>query len=290
MHELLLDLNFTKDFDQKLLITVIPKKFYSNYMKQIRISEFVLARTSFSISAIGSKYDSPWLISLSEISGTALNLIVEILGWASLVLTILFMFYEIDMSRPLLDFIRMVKPVTRFKYINIYYGGIIEIFFTNFKNIFHIISDTRTDENEIYFLDSRTSLRRFYLPVLSFTSIPDKYLLYLVLILLKILQHKLLSYAKGRRNLTYDDEMLVDFIDKIKLPMFFFLIYDIVFYTSHTLVHQSLLVHQNRNSTFSLILSLVVLIMFTYEFILLLLKNKNFETKTKIQVLEEIVA
>lgn len=290
MNELILDINFTRDFDGKLNLTVYPKKYYYNYMKSIKISEFVMANSNFSMAIPGNRFDSPWLIKLSRISGTTLNIIVEVLGWTSLVVTIVMLFFEVDMTRPFLDFLRMVKPVTRFKYINIYYGGIIEIFLWNFKNIFHIISDTRTDENEKYFLDSRSSLRRFYLPVLAFTSIPDKYLLYLVLCLLKVLQVKLYHYAKGRRNLTPEDEMLVDLIDKVKLPLFFFLIYDVVFYTSHTLVHQSLLVHQNRNAIFSMVLAMVMLMMFTYEFIILILKNVEFQSRTKQQVLEDLIA
>lgn len=290
LHELILDVNFTRDFDGKMKLTVLPKTFFWNYMKSIKISEFILAQGNFSINVTGSRYDSPWLIKLSRISGNCLNLIVEILGWGSLALTIVMIFFDIDITRPFLDFLRMVKPVTRFKYINIYYGGIIEIFLWNFKNVFHIISDTRTDENEQYFLDSRSSLRRFYLPVLAFTSIPDKYLLYLVLCLLKVLQVKLYHYARGRRNLTSDDETLVDLIDKVKLPLFFFLIYDVIFYTSHTLVHQSLIVHQNRNAIFSFALAMVMLMMFTYEFIVLILKNKHFVALTKTQVLEDLIA
>jgi hypothetical protein len=106
---------------------------------------------------------------MSKISGKVFTWLVEATGWISLIMTIVLLFFDVDMSKSLLDFLRIVKPITRFKYINIYYGGIVEIFLSNLRNIFHLVKDQRSDENERLFVDTRASLRRFYLPVLSFT-------------------------------------------------------------------------------------------------------------------------
>lgn len=288
--ELILDLNFTYDSEKPVTLVVQPIKFYFNYNNKTNLSSFLLSAKSASIANVGVyQYDSPWLIKMSRNAGIVLNLLVDIYGWITLVTTLVLMFFEIDISRPFIDFIRMVKPVSRFKYINIYYGGITEIFLTNFRNVFQIVSDSRTDENEKFFIESRASLRRFYLPVLTFTSIPDKYFLYLVLVLLKLFRAKIYQYSKGRKYMTPDDEFLVDMVDRIKIPMFFFLIFDVVFYTSHTLVHQSLLVKQTRNSYFSIALAMILLMMFTFEFIIISIQCHRYKTKGKQEILQELI-
>ena len=289
LNEIIVDLNFTFDKPGYSKMTVIPKKFWARFDSSANRSEFVLAKTPFSRDIRVSQFDSKWLIDMSKISGKVFTWLIEATGWLSLIVTIVLLFFDVDMSKSLLDFLRIVKPITRFKYINIYYGGIIEIFLANLKNIFHLVRDQRSDENERLFVDTRASLRRFYLPVLSFTSIPDKYLLYLVLCVAKYIQVKLLQYAKSRKRLTPDDEFLVDMVDRIKIPLFCFLIFDVVFYTSHTLVHQSLLVKQDRNSYFSISLSMVMLILFTYEFILLIIANYRYQGIKKQEVLEELI-
>lgn len=289
LNEIIVDLNFTFDKPGYSKMTVTPKKFWAKFDSSANRSEFVLAKTPFSRAIRVSQFDSKWLIDMSKISGRVFTWLVEAAGWLSLVVTMVLLFFDVDMSKSLLDFLRIVKPITRFKYINIYYGGIIEIFLANLKNIFHLVRDQRSDENERLFVDTRASLRRFYLPVLSFTSIPDKYLLYLVLCVAKYIQVKLLQYAKSRKRLTTDDEFLVDMVDRIKIPLFCFLIFDVVFYTSHTLVHQSLLVKQDRNSYFSISLSMVMLILFTYEFILLIIANYRYQGIKKQEVLEELI-
>lgn len=289
LNEIIVDLNFTFDKPGFSKMTVTPKKFWFKFDVNANRSEFVLAKTPFSRSIRVSQFDSKWLIDMSKISGKVFTWLVEATGWISLIMTIVLLFFDVDMSKSLLDFLRIVKPITRFKYINIYYGGIVEIFLANLRNIFHLVKDQRSDENERLFVDTRASLRRFYLPVLSFTSIPDKYLLYLVLCIAKYIQVKLLQYAKSRKRLTPDDEFLVDMVDRVKIPLFCFLIFDVVFYTSHTLVHQSLIVKQDRNSYFSICLSMVMLILFTYEFILLIIANYRHQGIKKEEVLEELI-
>src|SRR3990167_5202684 len=288
--ELILDLNFTEDSEVTKRMTVVPKKYFFNYNNKTNLSAFLLSAKPYTVESVGVfQYDSPWLIKMSRNSGIVLNLLVDIYGWITLVTTLVLMFFEIDISRPFVDFIRMVKPVSRCKYINIYYGGITEIFLANFKNVFQIVRDARTDENESFFIESRASLRRFYLPVLTFTSIPDKYFLYLVLVLLKLFRAKIYQYSKGRKYMTPDDEFLVDMVDRIKIPMFFFLIFDVVFYTSHTLVHQSLIVKQTRNSYFSIFLALVLLTMFTLDFIMMSIQCHRSRPKGKQEILQELI-
>ena len=289
MNELIVDVNFTRDIPGKTNMTVIPKKFYLKYNEESGRSYFILARTPFTREISVYKHDSKWLIDLAKISGKVLSWVVEVSGWTSLAFTMLLLFFDVDMTKSLLDFLRVVKPITRFKYINIYYGGIIEIFLTNLKNIFHLVKDQRTDDNERLFVDTRSSLRRFYLPVLSFTSIPDKYLLYVLLCLGKYIQVKLMQYAKTKKRMTSDDELIVDIIDKVKVPLFCFLIFDVVFYTSHTLVHQSLVVKQDRNSLFSIILAVTMLLIFCFEFIQLLISNYRYKLKKKEEQLEELI-
>ena len=179
-NEIMLDVNFTKDNDGNQTMNVEPIVFPHEFDPDSGLPGFILGAKPYVLQVPGKQKESAWLINMSRLSSKVFNWTVEIVGWISLVTCIGLLFFNVDMTRPMLDFLRIVKPISRFKYINIYYGGIVEIFLTQYKNIYHLIADERDDEIEQFFVDTRGSLRRFYIPVLTFTTIPDKYIFYIV--------------------------------------------------------------------------------------------------------------
>lgn len=285
---IIIDLNYTSNLDGKALdssgrpkyiLTVKPKIFFYDYYAPAHKSELVLAKTAASFPSEYSlehglfekqhlKINKPlngWLVELSDISGRVLFMTTEIVGWVGLFLCLFLLFFEADLSKPFVDFLRMVKPFSRFKYINIFYGPVVEIFLTNYQNLFSVVSNKRTDENQTYFIKTRGSLQHFYIPVFTFLSIPDKYFFYLLLVLLRMLKHRLEFYAGERARLKQLDSRIIAIIELIWVPIFCFLLFDVVFYVSHTLAHQSLIVHQSKNALFSIILAAILSICFGLE-------------------------
>lgn len=89
--------------------------------------------------------------------------------------------------------------------------------------------------------------------------------------------------------MTSEDDFIVGFVEKLKIPLFFFLIFDVVFYTSHNLVHQKMTIKQTRNSYFSIGLSMIMLFLFCFELLDLIMKNRHMEVKSKQETLEDLI-
>lgn len=124
--------------------------------------------------------DSAAVIHSTEKLGIGLNVIVNIVGWISLVATIALLFVNINLTYAFVAFLRMVKPLSRLKYLNVSFGGIVEVFLATYQNPFQVSVFTRTNENVRLMLDSRSKLSRYFLPVYIFSTIPDKFVLYAV--------------------------------------------------------------------------------------------------------------
>lgn len=80
------------------------------------------------------------------------------------------------------------------------------------------------------------------------------------------------------------------FIEKVKLPVYFFLIFDVVFYTAHTISHQSMIIKQTMDSIFSMCLAIALLCLLTLDTINLVVDVINLKRPTKRELIEKLLA
>lgn len=104
-----------------------------------------------------------------------------------------------------------------------------------------------------------------------------------------MLQSKLKTYGKGIRLLTADDEYLVKFIEKVKLPVYFFLIFDVIFYTIHTISHQSMTIKQTTDSAISICLAIILLCLLSFDTASLAVGVVNLKRPTKRKLIEQLL-
>lgn len=286
-------MNFTETGMQGL--KVIPKSHVYGFDKSTLRVDFILSNTSRFTEDNLKPNDDDHKVTAASKAGISFHIFINTFGWLSLLLTIVGLFCEIDLMTPLLHFIRMTKPISRFKFINVRGGNIIEAFLSNYQDLFRTGAFVKTDKNVIFTRMSRTKLLRYYVPVFTFSTIPDKYIVYSVvschqlLIFLKLLQAKLKKYGHKGRNLTADDESLVKLVERIKLPVYFFLIFDVIFYTSHTLSHQAILGRKSNDAIISYVLAMLMLSLLTFDTVTLVLDILHLKRPTKYQMLEQLL-
>jgi hypothetical protein len=177
--ELVADVNATINCNGNVMVTVTDPVVGFDASKNR--SSLLLIKQPISADFECRLPDSDKIIRSSEKLGMALNLIVNIVGWISLVATIGLLFVDINLTQQFVDFLRMVKPLARLKYINASFGGLVEAFLATYQNPFQISTFTRTNSNVRLMIDSRAKLSRYFLPVFIFSTIPDKFVLYAVI-------------------------------------------------------------------------------------------------------------
>ena len=176
--ELVLDLNVSKGCG---LLNISVSDAVVNFDASKSRATILLRNDTSLIAKVDCKApDSKAVIRATEKLGIALNVIVNVVGWLSLVATIALLFLNINLTYAFVAFLRMVKPLSRLKYINVSFGGIVEVFLATYQNPFQVSMFTRTNENVRLMLDSRSKLSRYFMPVYIFSTIPDKFVLYAV--------------------------------------------------------------------------------------------------------------
>lgn len=177
-NELMLDLNFSEVGQAVIKVDVIDHIY--KYDNATMLSKLILSDRSRSIQISMTPADDYGNIYSAEKLGYAMHIIINAVGWISLSIVVAALFIDIDLMAPMIEFIRMTKPLSRFKYIDVQCGGIIEGFLANYHDLFRITAFVKSDTSVRYSVISRDRLLRYHLPVFVYTTIPDKYIIYAV--------------------------------------------------------------------------------------------------------------
>lgn len=172
----MLDLNFTEIGNSTVKVEVYQHIY--NYSKTTKTPLLLLSTVSPVAQIQTLRPDKDSEIQAALTLGYMLHVLINTVGWLSLALVVFAIFFDIDLLAPMVEFIRMTKPISRFKYINVRCGGIIEGFLANYHDLFRIAAFMKTDKSVTYSVVSRNRLLRYHLPVFTFTTIPDKYIIY----------------------------------------------------------------------------------------------------------------
>lgn len=106
---------------------------------------------------------------------------------------------------------------------------------------------------------------------------------------MRLLQSRLYRYGKEKKLLTPGDQFTVDLIEKAKLPVFFFVVFDCLFFSSHTLAHSWIERSRTPESIASLLIAFTLLMLLSADISRLILWNFFSKRPTKADILEQIL-
>lgn len=109
------------------------------------------------------------------------------------------------------------------------------------------------------------------------------------MVYLRFLQNRLYKYGREKKLLSPGDQFTVDLIERAKLPLFFFLVFDCLFFSSHSLAHTRFLDSKSAASIASLLMAGGLLVLVVGDITRLLLWNFFLKRPTKADILEQML-
>jgi hypothetical protein len=176
---------------------------------------------------------------------------------------------------PLIKFLKIFKLVSRLKLINIYYGAYLEFVLMIAGMMFNIGNDPQTPQLAKFSVMTRGQLTKFKVTTISIEPLWVKYMVYYVIVLVRLYQAKIRQYVKRRLLFSFDDRVMDLIADQSRIVIFTMIVIDILFYSTHCLTHMDRQIPQTRDSTISFILSMITVVVISIDVLLLYISNKN---------------
>jgi hypothetical protein len=180
---------------------------------------------------------------------------------------------------PLIKFLKIFKLVSRLKLINIFFGAYLEFILMISGLMFNIGDDNQDNKFSVFSVQTRGRLTKHKVTTVSVEPMWFKFMAYYIIILLRMYQAKIRTYIKRRANFSFDDQVVDQIVDQSRVVVFTMLVIDILFYSTHTVLHMDLKIKQSRDSTISFILSCLAILIICADVICLLLSNREMNTK-----------
>lgn len=180
---------------------------------------------------------------------------------------------------PLIKFLKIFKLVSRLKLINIFFGAYLEFILMISGLMFNIGDDNQANQFSVFGVQTRGRLTKYKVTTVSVEPMWFKFMAYYLIILLRMYQAKIRTYIKRRANLSFDDRVVDQIVDQSRVVVFTMLVIDILFYSTHTVLHMDLKIKQTRDSNISFVLSCLAILIISVDVITLLLANMEMSTK-----------
>ena len=188
------------------------------------------------------------------------------------------------LTGPLIHIKRCFKTIYSLRLVNANFGNMLEAFFETLSRGFEKFDTTMKGDEAKFKVKTRGKLSQYGISVLSNNYLTMIYTLYIISRMLSI--HELLFRSKIDDMWTLSDFDLraIIILDKVKTSLFLGSVYDMVFYSTHELLHHDLTVPQNATSKLSYCISFVILILVVMD----LLRIRGSLSKLKITKLIQI--
>jgi hypothetical protein len=176
---------------------------------------------------------------------------------------------------PFLKFLKIFKLLSRLKLINVFFGGYLEFVLMMSGMMFELGGDSQTLQFLRFDSNTRGKLTKFAITPVSVEVMWVKYMVYYLIVLVRVYQAKLRVYIKKRKHFDPQDQIVDKVADESRIIIFTMVVIDIFFYSAHCVSHMNLAIPQSRDSTISLILSFITIIAVSIDILLLVISNSN---------------
>lgn len=176
---------------------------------------------------------------------------------------------------PLIKFLKIFKLISRLKLINIFFGAYLEFVLDLAGTMFAIGNDPQDFKFKQFDMVTRGKLTRFKITTISVEVMWVKYMLYFLILILRLYQAILRKYVTRRKHFSTEDQIMDKIADESRIIIFTMLVIDITFYSIRCISHLNLNGKQSRDSITSFVLSFIAIIAVSVDVLLLFLANKD---------------
>jgi hypothetical protein len=174
---------------------------------------------------------------------------------------------------PFLKFLKIFKLLSRLKLINVFFGGYLEFVLMMSGMMFELGGDSQALQFLRFDSNTRGKLTKFAITPVSVETMWVKYMVYYLILLIRVYQAKLRVYIKKRKHFDPQDQVVDKIADESRIVIFTMVVIDIFFYSAHCVSHMNLAIPQSRDSTISLVLSCITIVAVSVDILMLLLSN-----------------
>lgn len=176
---------------------------------------------------------------------------------------------------PLIKFLKIFKLISRLKLINIFFGAYLEFVLDLAGTMFAIGNDTQEFKFKQFDMTTRGKLTRFKITTVSVEVVWVKYMIYFMILIVRVYQAILRKYVTRRAHFSGEDQIVDKIADESRIIIFTMVVIDITFYSIHCVSHLNLGQKQSRDSSISFVLSFITIIAVSIDVLLLFLSNKD---------------
>jgi hypothetical protein len=178
---------------------------------------------------------------------------------------------------PFLKFLKIFKLISRLKLINVFFGPFLEFVLMMSGMMFPMGNDPRDLRFLQYDSSTRGKLSKYHIMTVSVETMWVKYMVYYVVLLIRVYQAKIRVYIKQRRAFSVEDQIVDRIADESRIILFTMVVIDILFYSMRCVCHMNLDIPQSRDSNISYALSAITIIAVSVDVFLLFLSNKRMD-------------